>query len=179
MDIDYTLNRLDELRKLDSFFRDCEKPDRNPNSVAGHFGCGGVFFGNAIQHCSFDVPLSAMKEIYQFNKDRIEQGLQRRDRLMKWVKAWNESLGRGYIPRYSSELIQALSYIDCDNLTITKLGYDTVFDFTVGPVCKVNITIKCMSPYGAEFNYTINGKEKEKTYQPMTIVNEIRKEACL
>lgn len=176
MNIDYTLNRLDELRKLDSFFRDCEKPDRNPNSVAGHFGCSGIFFGNVIQHCSFDVPLSAMKEIYKFNKDKIEQGLQRRNRLMEWVKLWNKSFKTNYILRYSSELIQVLSYIDCDNQVITRKGNDYIFDFTVGPICKINIVVSEDIP---KLTYTINGKEKEETYQPMAIVTEIRKEACL
>ena len=74
---DYNLDCvLPELEKLKGFFEDSLKYN-NPNSVHGSFGSTSVFFGNVIQHCSFEIPASAMKLIYEFNKERIDAQIQR------------------------------------------------------------------------------------------------------
>jgi hypothetical protein len=69
----YSECAIAELRKLKGFFETCEKESHKDKSVAGHFGCGySVFFGNAIQYNSFEIPYSAMRLIYEANKERIE-----------------------------------------------------------------------------------------------------------
>ena len=70
---DYNLDCvLPELVKLKGFFEDSIKYN-DPNSVHGYFGSDSVFFGNRIEHCSFQIPASAMKLIYEFNKESIEK----------------------------------------------------------------------------------------------------------
>lgn len=60
------------MKKLKSFFEDVEKQSDKENEVAGRFGEGySVFFGNAIQYNSFDIPYSAMRLIYNANKEKI------------------------------------------------------------------------------------------------------------
>lgn len=66
--------RIKELRMLDSFFKDCYESDRT-TAIAGRFGSHSVFFGNLIQHNSFDIPYSAMKLIYEANKNWINTTL--------------------------------------------------------------------------------------------------------
>lgn len=71
----YEDRRIEELRVLDSFFKNCCESDRTID-IAGHFGAGySVFFGNAIQYNSFNIPYSAMKLIYEANKDWINTTL--------------------------------------------------------------------------------------------------------
>jgi hypothetical protein len=71
--MNYNKCKIEELRKLKEFFESCEKESHKDKAIAGHFGCGySVFFGNAIQYNSFDIPYSAMRLIYEVNKDRIE-----------------------------------------------------------------------------------------------------------
>jgi hypothetical protein len=71
--MDYNKCKIEELRKLKEFFESCEKESHKDKAIAGHFGCGySVFFGNAIHHNSFDIPYSAMRLIYEVNKERIE-----------------------------------------------------------------------------------------------------------
>lgn len=71
--MDYNECKIAELRKLKRFFETCERDSHLDKSVAGHFGCGySVFFGNAIQYNSFEIPYSAMRLIYEANKERIE-----------------------------------------------------------------------------------------------------------
>lgn len=71
--MDYNKYKIEELRKLKEFFESCEKESHKDKAIAGHFGCGySVFFGNAIQYNSFDIPYSAMRLIYEVNKDKIE-----------------------------------------------------------------------------------------------------------
>lgn len=71
--MDYNKYKIKELRKLKEFFESCEKESHKDKAIAGHFGCGySVFFGNAIQYNSFDIPYSAMRLIYEVNKDKIE-----------------------------------------------------------------------------------------------------------
>ena len=62
---------LPELEKLNRFFKDSIEDER-PNAVHGSFGQTSTFFGNVIQYCHFDIPASAMKLIYEFNKEHIE-----------------------------------------------------------------------------------------------------------
>lgn len=64
---------LPELEKLKRFFEDLYNSQRNQKSVVGSLGNQGKFFGNAIEHNSFDIPLSAMKLIYEYNKENIEK----------------------------------------------------------------------------------------------------------
>lgn len=72
----YNKSKLEELRKLKSFFESCEKESHKDKAIAGSFGCGySVFFGNAIQYNSFDIPYSAMRLIYEANKERIDSAL--------------------------------------------------------------------------------------------------------
>lgn len=71
-DVDYV---LPELEKLNRFFKDSIKDER-PNAVHGSFGQTSTFFGNAIQYCHFDIPASAMKLIYEFNKEHIEDRIE-------------------------------------------------------------------------------------------------------
>lgn len=71
--MDYNQCKIEELKKLKSFFESCEKESHKDKAIAGHFGCGySVFFGNAIQYNSFDIPYSAMRLIYEVNKEKIE-----------------------------------------------------------------------------------------------------------
>lgn len=71
--MDYNKYKIEELKKLKNFFESCEKESHKDKAIAGHFGCGySVFFGNAIQYNSFDIPYSAMRLIYEVNKDKIE-----------------------------------------------------------------------------------------------------------
>lgn len=71
--MDYNQCKIEELKKLKNFFESCEKESHKDKAIAGHFGCGySVFFGNAIQYNSFDIPYSAMRLIYEVNKERIE-----------------------------------------------------------------------------------------------------------
>ena len=73
---DYNRCKLEELKKLKGFFESCVKESDKAKSVAGHFGAGySVFFGNAIQYNSFDIPYDAMRLIYEANKERIENEL--------------------------------------------------------------------------------------------------------
>ena len=65
--------KIEELKTLKSFFEQCEKESHKDKSIAGQFGCGySIFFGNAIQYNSFEIPYSAMRLIYEANKERIE-----------------------------------------------------------------------------------------------------------
>lgn len=69
---EYCKRQLDELRKLKGFFESCNESGKE-NSIAGSFGQGySVFFGNAIQYNSFDIPYEAMRIIYRANKERID-----------------------------------------------------------------------------------------------------------
>lgn len=79
--MDTLLNsRIEELRMLKGFFEDCEQSERDMET-AGHFGVGySVFFGNAIQHNSFDIPYSAMRLIYRANKKQIDYLLSQYDK---------------------------------------------------------------------------------------------------
>lgn len=76
---------LPELEKLKGFFEDSLKYD-NPNSVHGSFGSDSVFFGNVIQHCNFEIPASAMKLIYEFNKERIDAHIKRLKELKEQLE---------------------------------------------------------------------------------------------
>ena len=66
----YDNYKIEELKTLKNFFEDCIDSDKE-NSIAGHFGSCSTFFGNVIQHNSFDIPFSAMKLIYKANEKRI------------------------------------------------------------------------------------------------------------
>lgn len=69
----YNKSKIEELRKLKSFFESCEKESHKEREIAGSFGQGySVFFGNAIQYNSFDIPYEAMRIIYRANKERID-----------------------------------------------------------------------------------------------------------
>ena len=73
---DYNRCKLEELKKLKDFFESCVANSDKTKAVAGHFGAGySVFFGNAIQYNSFDIPYDAMRLIYEANKERIENEL--------------------------------------------------------------------------------------------------------
>lgn len=73
---DYNKHKLEELKKLKGFFESCVANSDKIKAVAGHFGAGySVFFGNAIQYNSFDIPYDAMRLIYEANKERIENEL--------------------------------------------------------------------------------------------------------
>jgi hypothetical protein len=73
---DYNKHKLEELKKLKGFFESCVANSDKTKAVAGHFGAGySVFFGNAIQYNSFDIPYDAMRLIYEANKERIENEL--------------------------------------------------------------------------------------------------------
>lgn len=68
----YNKRKKEELKKLKSFFEEVEKQSDKENEVAGRFGEGyPVFFGNVIQYNSFDIPYSAMRLIYNANKEKI------------------------------------------------------------------------------------------------------------
>lgn len=71
--MDYNECKIEELKKLKKFFEKCVEESHKDKSIAGHFGCGySVFFGNAIQYNSFEIPYSAMRLIYEVNKERID-----------------------------------------------------------------------------------------------------------
>ena len=71
---------IPELRTLKDFFEDAVKiAETRPNCTCGYFGVCPTFFGNAIQCNSFEIPASAMKIIYEANKDRIDQKLKEYD----------------------------------------------------------------------------------------------------
>ena len=73
---EYNKHKLEELKKLKGFFESCVQNSDKTKAVAGHFGAGySVFFGNAIQYNSFDIPYDAMRLIYEANKERIENEL--------------------------------------------------------------------------------------------------------
>jgi len=63
---------LNELKKLKSFFEMCLEKDRPKDQVVGTFGPMPCFFGNVVQFNEFDIPLEAMKIIYQYNKQQID-----------------------------------------------------------------------------------------------------------
>jgi len=86
-DVDYV---LPELEKLNRFFKDSIEDER-PNVVHGSFGETSTFFGNAIKYCNFDIPASAMKLIYEFNKEYIESTIERLNKL-KCEKDLKENL---------------------------------------------------------------------------------------
>ncbi len=69
--------RLEELRKLKYFFKYCLDKNRKENQVAGSFGSLPSFFGNVIQYNSFEIPIKAMRIIYEHNKDRINEELKK------------------------------------------------------------------------------------------------------
>lgn len=72
----YNKSKIEELRKLKRFFESCERESHKDKATAGRFGCGySVFFGNAIQYNSFVIPYSAMRLIYEVNKERIDSML--------------------------------------------------------------------------------------------------------
>lgn len=81
----YEDHRIKELRMLDSFFKDCCESDRT-TAIAGSFGAYSVFFGNVIQHNSFNIPYSAMKLIYEANKDWINTTLTNAELWQKNLK---------------------------------------------------------------------------------------------
>lgn len=70
---EYNKIKKEELEKLKRFFEDVEKQSDKTDEIAGRFGAGySIFFGNAIQYNSFDIPYSAMRLIYKANKKRID-----------------------------------------------------------------------------------------------------------
>lgn len=68
--MNYDDYKIKELKKLKIFFEEC-MDSCNENAIAGRFGVYPTFFGNLIEHNSFDIPFSAMKLIYKANKKRI------------------------------------------------------------------------------------------------------------
>ena len=68
--MNYDDYKISELKKLKIFFEACVD-SHNENAIAGRFGCCPTFFGNLIEHNSFDIPFSAMKLIYRANEKRI------------------------------------------------------------------------------------------------------------
>lgn len=68
--MNYNDYKIKELKMLKNFFEECINSDKE-NSIAGRFGSCPTFFGNVIQHNSFDIPYSAMKLIYRANEKRI------------------------------------------------------------------------------------------------------------
>ncbi len=83
MEKEYEVNGvLPELKKLKGFFLDAVKRgETRPDMVAGYFGPTGIFFGNVIQHCSFNIPASAMKLIYEANRENIDNKIKRLEDL--------------------------------------------------------------------------------------------------
>lgn len=75
--MDYNQCKNEELKKLKHFFEECVEESHKEREIAGSFGCGySVFFGNAIQYNSFEIPYSAMRLIYEANKERINNALE-------------------------------------------------------------------------------------------------------
>ena len=68
--MNYDDYKIKELKMLKNFFEACIDSDKE-NAKAGSFGSCPTFFGNVIQHNSFDIPFSAMKLIYRANEKRI------------------------------------------------------------------------------------------------------------
>ena len=68
---------INELQTLKRFFEDCmQRPDQDKN-IVGQFGAGySIFFGNAIQYNTFDIPIDAMRLIYKANKEKIDRMLE-------------------------------------------------------------------------------------------------------
>ena len=80
---EYNRNKIQELKKLKGFFESCVKNSDKTKAVAGHFGVGySVFFGNAIQYNSFEIPYDAMRLIYEANKERIDSILEQNSDLL-------------------------------------------------------------------------------------------------
>ena len=176
MEIDYKLHRAEELRKLKDFFEYCVNRE-NPDSVAGNFGRSGVFFGNVIQYCSFEIPAKAMEEIYRHNKEKIESDLYYYGRLKEWKDVWDRSTNRSYISPISESVLLALARINCQDKSVTKTDKKTVIDFTTeGGYCKVSIEIKKKeNSYWddeSELTYSINGKAGT-TYWPSDIISKL------
>ena len=65
---------LPELKKLRGFFESAMKETRD-DEVVGHFGSNSTFYGNAISWCNFEIPASAMKLIYEHNREKINQNI--------------------------------------------------------------------------------------------------------
>ena len=74
---EYKKTRLEELRKLKGFFEYCLDESRKEDQVASSVGFLSSFFGNVIQYNSFDIPIKAMRIIYEHNKDRINEELKK------------------------------------------------------------------------------------------------------
>lgn len=71
----YNLERtLPELKKLRGFFESAMKETRD-DAVLGHFGPISIFYGNVISCCDFEIPASAMKLIYEHNREKINQDI--------------------------------------------------------------------------------------------------------
>ena len=70
---EYNERKVKELHKLKKFFEECVERSDQTENIVGSFGQGySVFFGNAIQYNSFEIPISAMRLIYEANKKRID-----------------------------------------------------------------------------------------------------------
>lgn len=76
--------RLEELRKLKGFFEHCLNENIKEDQVAGSFGFLSSFFGNNIEYNSFDIPLKAMKIIFEHNKEWIEKELFENEKNELW-----------------------------------------------------------------------------------------------
>lgn len=80
---EYNRSKIQELKKLKGFFERCMEETHKTKATAGHFGVGySVFFGNAIQYNSFEIPFDAMRLIYEANKDRIDSILEQNSDLL-------------------------------------------------------------------------------------------------
>lgn len=73
---------LPELEKLNDFFK-YSITEKLPNATHGSFGQTSTFFGNVIQYCRFNIPASAMKLIYDHNKESIEYKIEKLRELKK------------------------------------------------------------------------------------------------
>ena len=67
---------LEELKKLKHFFEMVVSEERDDNQEVGTFGAMPVFFGNLIQYNCFAISGSAMKIIYEYNKDNIDKRIE-------------------------------------------------------------------------------------------------------
>lgn len=176
MEIEYRLHKAEELRKLKDFFEDCINREKS-DSVAGSFGRHGIFFGNLVEYCSFDIPASAMQEIYRHNKGNIERELYYYGRLKEWKDIWDRSTNKSYMSKISENVLLVLSQMNCQDKSITKTDKKTVIDFTTeGGYCKVSIEIKKKeNSYWddeSELTYSVNGKT-ETTYWPGDIISRL------
>ena len=80
---EYNRIKIQELKKLKSFFETCVQETHKTKAIAGQFGAGySIFFGNAIQYNSFEIPFDAMRLIYEANKDRIDSILEQNSDLL-------------------------------------------------------------------------------------------------